>query len=162
MPLGDRRAMNLIEITGAAVFIDHDSCSKPDFSLAGGRGQRQAFYIDGGTAQKMRIGIGQIDTDPPLESQQEVKMLANAFSAEYGSSASDVVITNTKSGTDHFRGSLFEYLRNQKLDAPNFFAPIVDGGKERPALRYNVFGGIIGGPVRKDKTFFWLYGRIGG
>lgn len=156
MPLGDRRAMNLIEITGAAVFVDYDSGSKPNFSLAGGRSQSQAFVIDGGTAQNMRIGIGQIDTDPPVESLQEVKILANAFSAEYGSSASGVVVTSTKSGTNRFRGSAFEYLRNQRLDAPNFFAPVVDGRKNKPALRYNVFGGTLGGPIRRDKTFFFF------
>ena len=156
MPLGDRRAMNLIEITGAAVFVDYDSGSKPNFSLAGGRSQSQGFYIDGGTAQNMRIGVGQIDTDPPVESLQEVKVLSNAFSAEYGSSASGVIVTNTKSGSNQFKGSLFEYLRNQVLDPPNYFAPIVDGKKDKPALRYNVFGGTIGGPIRHDKTFFFF------
>jgi hypothetical protein len=156
MPLGDRRAMNLIEITGAAVFVDYDDGSKPNFSLAGGRTQSQGFFIDGGTGQNMRIGIGQIDTDPPVESLQEVKILANAFSAEYGGSASGVVIANTKSGSNQIKGSLFEYLRNQKLDAPNFFAPIVEGAKDKPALRYNVFGATVGGPIRRDKTFFFV------
>ena len=156
MPLGDRRAMNLIEITGAAVFVDYDSGSKPNFSLAGGRSQSQGFSIDGGTAQNMRIGVGQIDTDPPVESLQEVKVLSNAFSAEYGSSASGVIVTNTKSGSNQFKGSLFEYLRNQMLDPPNYFAPVVDGKKDKPALRYNVFGGTIGGPIRRDKTFFFF------
>jgi hypothetical protein len=95
MPLGDRRAMNLIEITGGAVFVDYDSGSKPNFSLAGGRTQSQGFFIDGGTGQNMRIGIGQIDTDPPVESLQEVRIMANAFSAEYGGSASGVVIASS-------------------------------------------------------------------
>ncbi|MBI4873115.1 MAG: carboxypeptidase regulatory-like domain-containing protein [Acidobacteria bacterium] len=156
MPLGDRRAMNLIEITGAAVFVDYDDGSKPNFSLAGGRTQSQGFMIDGGTAQNMRIGIGQIDTDPPVESLQEVKIMANGFSAEYGGSAGGVIVANTKSGTNQIKGSLFEYLRNQKLDAPNFFSPIVDGKKQNPALRYNVFGGTVGGPVRRDKTFYFF------
>lgn len=103
----------------------------------------------------MRIGVGQIDTDPPVETLQEVKILSNGFSAEYGGSASGVVIANTKSGTNQIRGSLFEYLRNQALDAPNFFSPIVNGAKQKPALRYNVFGGTMGGPIRRDKTFFF-------
>ena len=156
MPLGDRRAMNLIEITGAAVFVDYDDGSKPNFSLAGGRTQSQGFMIDGGTGQNMRIGVGQIDTDPPVESLQEVKIMSNAFSAEYGGSASGVVIANTKSGTNQIKGSLFEYLRNQRLDAPNFFAPIVDGAKEKPALRYNVFGGTVGGPIRRNRVFYFF------
>ncbi|MBI3684002.1 MAG: TonB-dependent receptor [Acidobacteria bacterium] len=156
MPLGDRRAMNLIEITGAAVFVDYDSGSKPNFSLAGGRTQSQMFFIDGGAGQNMRIGIGQIDTDPPVETLQEVKILSNGFSAEYGGSASGVVIATTKSGTNQIRGSFFEYLRNQILDAPNFFSPVIDGVKQKPALRYNVFGGTAGGPVRRHKTFFFF------
>jgi hypothetical protein len=156
MPLGDRRAMNLIELVGAAVFVDYDSGQKPNFSLAGGRTQSQAFFIDGGTGQNMRIGIGQIDTDPPIETLQEVKVLANAYSAEYGGSASGVVIANTKSGTNQVKGSLFEYLRNEILDAPNFFSPIVDGRRQKPSLRYNVFGGTIGGPVRRERTFYFI------
>jgi len=156
MPLGDRRAMNLVEITGGAVFVDYDSGGKPNFSLAGGRTQSQMMFIDGGTGQNMRVGVGQIDTDPPVESLQEVKILSNGFSAEYGGSAGGVVIANTKSGTNQVKGSLFEYLRNQTLDAPNFFSPIVGGRRSKPALRYNVFGGTIGGPLRRDRTFFFF------
>ncbi len=156
MPLGDRRTMNLINITGAAVFVSYDSGQKPNFSLAGGRTQSQMFWIDGGSGQNMRLGIGQIDTDPPVESVQELKVLSNNYSAEYGGSAGGVIIATTKSGTNRIRGSLFEYLRNEKLDAPNFFAPIVDGRKSRAPLRYNVFGGTVGGPLRRDKTFYYF------
>jgi hypothetical protein len=156
MPLGDRRAMNLIEITGGAVFVDYDTASKPNFSLAGGRTQSQGFMIDGGTAQNMRLGVGQVDTDPPIETLQEVKVLMNAFSAEFGGSAGGVIITTTKSGTNRMRGSVSEYLRNQAFDAPNFFAPIADAKKQKPALRYNVFGGTLGGPIRRDKTFYFF------
>ena len=156
MPLGDRRAMNLIEITGAAVFVDYELGSKPNFSLAGGRTQSQGFMIDGGTGQNMRLGVGQVDVDPPIETLQEVKVLMNAFSAEFGGSAGGVIITTTKSGTNRMRGSAFEYLRNQAFDAPNFFAPIADGKKQKPALRYNVFGGTLGGHIRRDRTFYFV------
>src|SRR5262245_17566778 len=67
MPLGDRRAMNIIEITGAAVFAGYDTGSKPNFSLAGGRMQSQMFFIDGASAQNMRVGVGQMDLDPPID-----------------------------------------------------------------------------------------------
>ncbi len=155
MPLGDRRAMNLLEITGGAVWGGYDAGSKPNFSLAGGRMQSAQFYIDGASAQNMRIGTGQMDVDPPVDTLQEVKVVANGFSAEFGGSAGGMVIATTKSGTNHFRGSLFEYLRNQVMDAPNFFSPVVDGLKQKPSLRYNVFGGSIGGPIKRDKTFFF-------
>ncbi len=154
MPLGDRRAMNMVNILGAAVFVNYDSGSKPNFSLAGGRTQSQMFWIDGGTAQNMRLGVGQVDLDPPVETVQEMKVLSNNYAAEYGGSAGGVIIATTKSGTNEFRGSAFEYLRNEKLDAADFFAPIQDGKKTKPSLRYNVFGGTIGGPIIKEKTFF--------
>ena len=156
MPLGDRRSMNVINITGAAVFVNYDNGAKPNFSLAGGRTQSQMFWIDGGTGQNMRLGIGQIDVDPPVETVQEVKVLSNSYSAEYGGSAGGVIIATTKSGGNSFKGSLFEYLRNDKLDAANFFAPVTNGVKDRAPLRYNVFGGTIGGPIRRDRTFFFF------
>jgi hypothetical protein len=156
MPLGDRRSMNLIEITGAAVFVNYDSGSKPNFSLAGGRTQSQMFWIDGGSGQNMRIGVGQIDMDPPIEALSEVRIMANGFSAEFGGSAGGGIIATTKSGTNRIRGSAYEYLRNELLDAPNYFAPVVNGEKEKPRLRYNVFGATIGGPLVKDRTFYFF------
>lgn len=163
MPIGDRRSMNIINITGAAVFVNYDSGGKPNFSLAGGRTQSQNMFIDGGTAQNMRLGIGQIDTDPPIESTSEVKVLTNSYSAEYGGSAGGVIIATTKTGTNQLKGTLFEYFRNEKLDAANFFAPWVNGEKVRAPLRYNVFGGTVGGPVvipklykGRDRTFFFF------
>lgn len=156
MPLSDRRSMNVIAITGGAVFVNYTSSGKPNFSLAGGRTQSQMFWIDGGTGQNMRLGVGQIDTDPSVESLQETKVLSNSYSAEYGGSAGGVMIATTKSGTNRFRGSAWEYLRNQKLDAPSFFAPVVGTAKQKAPLRYNLFGASIGGPIRHDKTFFFF------
>ncbi|NWF84169.1 MAG: TonB-dependent receptor [Bryobacteraceae bacterium] len=163
MPLGDRRTMNIIQMTGTAVFINYDSGGKPNFSLAGGRTQSQNFYMDGGTIQNMRLGIGQVDTDPPVETVAEVKVLSNSFSAEYGGSAGGVIVATTKSGTNQLRGSAYEYLRNEKLDAGNFFAPFVNGEKVRAPLRYNVYGTTVGGPVKipklydgKDRTFWYF------
>ena len=116
MPLGDRRSMNLIRMTAGAVFVAYDSGQKPNFSLAGGRTQSQMFWIDGGAGQNMRLGIGQIDVDPPVDTVQEVKILSNNYAAEYGGSAGGVMIATTKSGTNQLRGSLFEYFRHDSLD----------------------------------------------
>ncbi len=147
LPLGDRRTMNLIQMTGGAVFTTYRAGEKPNFSLSGGRTQSQNFLIDGGTGQNMRLGIGQVDVDPPVETVQEVKVIANSYAAEYGGSAGGVIIATTKSGTNDLRGSLFEYIRNDALDAANFFAPIENGEKLKAPIRYNVFGATIGGPV---------------
>ena len=156
IPLGDRRTMNLINLMAGAVFIGYDAGAKPNFSLAGGRTQSQMLWIDGGSAQNMRLGVGQVDVDPPVESVQEVKILTNNYAAEYGGSAGGVVLETTKSGTNAYHGSAYEFLRNDKLDAAGFFAPVVNGVKSIPELRYNIFGATIGGPVRKNKTFFYF------
>ena len=161
LPLGDRRTLNIIKLTGAAVFVAYDSGAKPNFSLAGGRTQSQMFWIDGGSGQNMRLGIGQVDIDPPVETVQEVKVLSNNYAAEYGGSAGGVIIATTKSGGNQFHGSLFEYLRNDALDAADFFAPVVNGEKQKAPLRYNVFGGTIGGPIVLPKKVFGPAGYDG-
>src|SRR3989454_11870171 len=94
----------------------------------------------------------QITFQPNIESIQEFKVQTNAFSAEYGRNAGIIVNGISKQGTNSFHGSAFEYLRNERLDAKNFFdrpdLPI-------PAFKRNVFGYSIGGPIRKGKTFFF-------
>lgn len=156
IPLGDRRTMNVIQLSSAAVFTGYDNGQKPNFSIAGGRAQSQMYWIDGASGQNMRLGIGQIDTDPPVELIAEIKVLSNSYSAEFGGSNGGVVIETTKSGSNQFHGSALEYLRNNLLDAPGFFAPVVNGAKIKPKLRYNLYGGTVGGPIWKNKTFFFF------
>jgi hypothetical protein len=155
MPMGDRNAFNIVEITGAAVFVPNETGGTPTFSLAGGRVGSQMHWIDGGAGQNMRIGVPNTNFTPPIEALHEIKVMGNGFSAEFGASAGGVVIANTKSGTNRYRGQVFEFFRNEVLDSPNYFSPVVDGEKQRPQLRYNVFGGTIGGPIRRDRTFFF-------
>jgi hypothetical protein len=155
IPLGDRRALNVMEIQGGSVFVSYQSGEKPFFSVGGGRGRSQNFVMDGGSAQSIRIGQAQVEVDPPVETLQEIRVLTNGFSAEYGGTASGVVVMNTKSGTNQLHGSLFEYFRNEKMDAANFFSPWVDGQKERAPVRYNVFGGTVSGPIRHNKAFYF-------
>ncbi|MCL5744661.1 MAG: carboxypeptidase-like regulatory domain-containing protein [Acidobacteria bacterium] len=156
IPLGDRRALNVMEIQGGAVFVSYDSGERPYFSVGGGRARSQNFVMDGGTGQTIRLGQAQVEVDPPAETLQEMRVLTNGFSAEYGGTASGVVIMNTKSGTNLLHGSLFEYFRNEKMDAANFFSPWVDGQKQRAPIRYNVFGDTFSGPIRKNKAFYFL------
>ena len=160
LPLGNRRTLNVVQLSGAAVFVSYPINTpanvNPNFSLAGGRTQSQMAWIDGSNAQNIRIGAGQINMDPPVEAVEEVKVLSNNYAAEYGGSAGGVVIEATKSGTNSLHGSAYEFLRNNAFDAPGFFAPVKDGSKVSPELRYNVFGATVGGPIRKDKTFFFF------
>ena len=157
LPLGDRRTMNLINLVAGAVLVNPVSGSdKPNFSLAGGRSQSQMAWIDGGNDQNIRLGLGQIVVDPPVETIQEVKILSNTYSAEYGATSGGVILETTKSGTNAFHGSAYEFLRNDMLDAPGFFAPVVNGAKTIPKLRYNIYGATVGGPVRRNRTFFFF------
>ena len=160
LPLGNRRTLNVLQLSGAAVFVSYPVNTpanvNPNFSLAGGRTQSQMAWIDGSNAQNIRIGAGQINLDPPVEAVQEVKVLSNNYAAEYGGSAGGVVIETTKSGGNQLHASAYEFLRNNDFDAPGYFAPVVKGSKVSPELRYNVFGGTAGGPIRKDKTFFFF------
>src|SRR6266478_580283 len=88
-----------------------------------------------------------------LENVQEFRVESNNFPAEYGTGTCGQINGVTKSGGNKFHGSVFEYFRNDKLDAANFFDNIIG---QKSSLRLNQFGGSIGGPIRKDKAFFFF------
>lgn len=88
-----------------------------------------------------------------LENIQEFRVDSNNYPAEYGTGTGGQINVLTKSGGKDFHGSVFEYFRNDRLDAPNFFDNII--GQKSP-LRLNQFGGSIGGPIKKDKAFFFF------
>ncbi len=90
---------------------------------------------------------------PSIEALQEFKIQTNAYSAEFGRSAGAVVNAAIKSGTNAFHGSAYEFLRNDALDANNFFANFT--GQEKPVRQRNQLGGALGGPVIKNRTFFF-------
>ena len=87
---------------------------------------------------------------PQVDAIQEFNVLTFNYSAQYGSRGGSTVLVSTKSGTNKFHGSAFEFLRNDYLDARNYFDPVKKG-----KYRQNEFGGAIGGPIFKDKTFFF-------
>jgi outer membrane receptor for ferrienterochelin and colicin len=87
---------------------------------------------------------------PNLDSIQQFRVLTNNFDPEYGNYNGGMINVITKSGSGAFHGDAFEFLRNTDLDARNFF------DRARGAFQQNQFGGVIGGPVKKDKVFFFL------
>ncbi|HZO55836.1 MAG TPA: TonB-dependent receptor [Bryobacteraceae bacterium] len=91
---------------------------------------------------------------PPVDAVGEFKVVTNNNSAEYGYRMGGKVIVSTKSGTNELHGSLYEFLRNEKFDGTNFFAN--RSGSKKPTLRQNQFGGTIGGPVLKNKMFYFF------
>lgn len=156
MPLAGRRALELVGLSAGAVFVNYAyGMSRPNFSVSGGRVQNQMFSLDGGNIQNMRLGIGQVDTDPPVEALKELRVVQNAYSAEYGGSAGGVIVSTTKNGTNQFHGSGYEFFQNDALNAAGRFAPVANGKKVKAPLRFNLFGGTIGGPIRKNRTFFF-------
>jgi hypothetical protein len=156
LPLGNRRAIELARLAGGMVWVSYEGLAKPAFSLAGGRVQNQMFWLDGGSIQNFRFGIGQVDTDPPVDVIREFRIIQNNYAAEYGGSAGGVIVSTTKSGTNQFHGSAYDYLQNERLNAPGFFAPTQGDRKLKTALRQNLFGGTLGGRIMRNRTHFFV------
>jgi hypothetical protein len=120
-------------------------------SVGGSRPNSTDWLLDGNDNNELTSGgIGILSS---IDSIQEFKVLTYNYSAEYGTRAGPTVLVTTKSGTNDFHGSLFEFLRNTSLDAKSFFA------SKAEQFNLNQFGGGIGGPIRKNKTFFFVDGE---
>ena len=118
----------------------------------GNREQTNNFLLDGIDANDSidnRIGY-----QPNVDALEEVKVLTGNAPAEFGNAAGAIVNAQIKSGTNQLHGSLFEFLRNDKLDANDFFSNRSAAPKR--AFRRNIFGGTVGGPIRRDKAFFFM------
>ncbi|MCA2965148.1 MAG: TonB-dependent receptor [Acidobacteriaceae bacterium] len=150
MPLESRRTAGLVRLLGAVTFTSETGGEQvPMFSMAGGRSQNQMWQLDGAVVQNMSLGVAQLQLNPPAESLQEFKAEMSNFSAEFGRAGGGLILMTTRSGTNEYHGAAYEFLRNQALDTRTFFAP------RKAPLRYNIFGASFGGPIRKDRTFFF-------
>ncbi len=150
MPLNGRRVGDLLGLMGNGVYIAGDVI-RPRVSIGGGRADQQQWLLDGVNSSNIALEVPQALFNPPVEAVQEIRIQQSAYSAEFGNSSSGVIQMTTRSGTNKYSGLLYENLRNDKLDARNFFAA------NKPPLRWNVFGGAMGGPVIKNKTFFFSH-----
>lgn len=120
-------------------------------SVGGSRANSTDWLLDGNDNNELTAGgIGIFSS---IDDIQEFKVLTYNYSAEYGTRAGPTVLVTTKSGSNDFHGSLFEFLRNTSLDAKSFFATTPE------KFNLNQFGGSIGGPIRKNKTFFFVDGE---
>jgi hypothetical protein len=115
--------------------------------IQGGLVRKDPYYIDGAHSSNHVWSGNPVNPNPDVI--QEFKVLTNSFSAEYGETSGAVMASTTKSGTNDLHGTLFEFLQNDKLNAGNFFT------HTRPVVRRNQFGGTVGGPIRKNQTFFF-------
>ena len=132
------------------------------FSAAGGASSSNLVLVDG--MPNRALNNGGFALDLPPEMVKEFNIQNNVYDASFGVAAGSVMNTITQSGTSHLHGSVWDYLRNQKLDARNFFSlnqtdPVTGQeipGTARPAYVRNQFGFALGGPIRKEKTFFFV------
>lgn len=125
------------------------------FSFNGGQQSSNNWLLDGG--RNVDTYNGNNLTMVNLDAIAEVRIERNAYSAEYGRNSGAQINVITRSGSNSFHGTAFEFFRNDKLDARNFFA------QAKPKNRYNNFGWTLGGPIKRDKLFFFLsneYRRI--
>ncbi len=116
-------------------------------SISGGQGDKTEYLFDGISNQDQLFDGVQIR--PSIDFIQEFRVQSNSFSVEYGR-GSAVINLSSKSGTNQIHGTLFEFFRNDVLDAKNYFATTL------PPLRRNQFGGAVGGPIRKNKLFYFF------
>ncbi|MBS1871595.1 MAG: carboxypeptidase regulatory-like domain-containing protein [Acidobacteria bacterium] len=154
LPLPNRAASSLAALAPGVVMIDSGAGTAenyPVFSVAGGRARNQSFTLDGGNVSNA-VGLTRPQqlTSLPVDAMQEFKIIANTYSAEYGHSTGGIVTMSTRSGSNEYHGTLFESLQNDAVNARNYFAA------KRAPVRLNQYGGTFGGPIRRDKTHFFV------
>ena len=149
LPLNGRNPVQLVLLVPGAVTAPASSSLSANGGIAvnGARGTSTNYMLDGGDNNDPQEGVSAITPNP--DALEEFSVLTNNFSAEYGRNAGAIVNAVTKSGTNALHGSLFEFVRNDALDSRSFFA--LSKGK----LRRNQFGGTAGGPVIRNKMFFF-------
>ncbi len=157
LPLNGRLAQRLVFLSAGTVDLGRNGCRicghggvYPGEQTAGvnGAGMAQVNYqLDGAGHNDTYLNVNVPFPNP--DAVQEFNLQSSNFTAEYGNAAGGIVNIVTKSGTNEIHGSLFEFLRNGKLNARNFFAPSQD------TLKRNQFGGSVGGPIKKDKLFYF-------
>jgi hypothetical protein len=170
LPLNGRSFSSLIDLTPGVVLTPSNQYEQGQFSVNGQRPDANYFMVDGvsanlGTAGNgSNLGQGGAGQLPAvsafggtsnlvsLDALEEFQIQTSTFAPEYGRTPGAQISVVTKSGTNAFHGTAFEYFRNDKLDANDWFANA--NALARPALRQNDVGGVLGGPIRKDKLFF--------
>jgi outer membrane receptor protein involved in Fe transport len=153
LPLNGRNVFQLMELQPGAtgnpgnVVLGGTAGGNSAF-MNGQRNRANNFLLDG-TDNNDQYTAGRVAVNPNVDMIQEFRVSSNNFSAEFGRNSSSVVNVVTKSGTNALHGTGYEFLRNNAMDARTVFAAKTD------PLKFNQFGGTVGGPVQKDKTFFF-------
>ena len=122
-------------------------------NISGGQPLLNAFLIDGAANDKIGDAAGAM-TYLAVDATQEFKVLTNSMSAEFGRTGGGIISVISRSGSNEYHGSLFEYLRNNKMNSNNFFSN--SSGAKLAPLAVNQYGGTFAGPIRKEKAFFFF------
>ncbi|MDQ1471213.1 MAG: hypothetical protein QOJ99_2693, partial [Bryobacterales bacterium] len=151
MPLNARQYLDLALLTPGAI-PSQPGQQGGGFNMAGARSQSNLFLLDGVSNMDTQIGSA-IGSFRITDAVQEFAVQSSVPTAEFGRGHGAQVSIVTKSGTNSLHGSAFEYLRNSDFDAADFFTNKLGGTKN--TLHRNQFGAAVGGPIRRDKTFFF-------
>jgi hypothetical protein len=155
LALNGRNYMQLVTLIPGAAILDENqlalttSLSISQAAINGNRPNYNSLSVDGGFNMDSGSNNSQIN-NVGIDFIQEVKIQTSNFSAEYGRNAGGAVNVVTRGGGNSYHGSVFEFFRNDKLDARSFFSPV------RQKLRFNNFGWNFNGPIKKDKLFFFV------
>lgn len=154
MPLNGRNYQRLAVLAPGVLPSRSRNFVDDSFSVNGANMWQNQFVLDGADNTNYFTGVVTASNQvakPSIDAIQEFRMETHNFSAEFGRGGGAVIQVTTKSGTNKFHGTLFEFLRNDKLDANNFF----NSGRSKPPYRQNQFGGTLGGPVIANRMFFF-------
>ncbi len=154
MPLNGRDMLDLAMLQPGVSEANDDSDGAGKYSIAGGRTDSVTFLLDGGGNNDLQDNSSVLDPNP--DAVAEFRLLTSDYTAEYGRSGGGVISVVTKSGSNRIHGSLFEFLRNRSLDANDYFNKSAVPEVPRLDLKRNQYGATLGGPMIKDKAFFFL------
>src|SRR5580704_16184091 len=154
MPLNGRDVLDLALLQPGVTESNDDNTGAGNYSIAGGRTDSVTFLLDGGNNNDLLDNSNVLDPNP--DAIAEFRILTSDYTAEYGRNGGGVISIVTKSGTNNIHGSLFEFIRNRDFDANDFFNNEAVPQLPRLDLKRNQFGATLGGPIIKDKAFFFL------
>jgi len=158
LPLATRNFTQILGLSpGASLDLPDNTAvgrNSLDISVNGARTTQNNYQINGVDANAISSNNSLRLAVPAPETIQEFKVQTSLYDATFGRSGGGNVQVVTSSGSNNFHGSLYEYFRNDALNANNPFFKAAD--VKRPLLKRNVFGGLLGGPIRKDRTFFFV------
>jgi hypothetical protein len=152
MPLNGRDTLDLALLQPGVTESNDDNGAPGNYSIAGGRTDSVTFLLDGGLNNDLLDNSNLLDPNP--DAIAEFRLLTSNYTSEYGRNGGGIISVVVKSGTNKLHGSLFEFFRNRALDANDFFNN--EQGIPRLDLKRNQYGATLGGPIIKDKLFFFL------